>query len=79
MPHERKDDMLLENHVKEEMERYAEIEQRLSKIESQISDLLDVWIQAKGAVSFIKIMAGLGAGAAAIWAFVHDNFHLALK
>jgi hypothetical protein len=28
---------------------------------------------------FIKIVAGVGAGIAAIWAFVHDNFSIALK
>ncbi len=77
--HERKDDMLLENHVKEEMERYAEIEHRLGKIEQQMGDMLEIWVQAKGVFSFIKIVAGIGAGAAAIWAFIHDNFSVALK
>jgi hypothetical protein len=79
MTHDRKDDMLLENHIKEEMERYEIIERRLAGLEDKMSELLDVWTQAKGAMSFVKIMAGLAATAAAIYAYLHDHFSLIAK
>ena len=79
MPGERRDDLLLESHIREEMERYGSIDNRLDAIEGQMRELLDTWVQAKGAFSFVKVMAGLGAAAAAIWAFVSDHFHVALK
>ena len=79
MTHDRKDDMLLENHIREEMERYDLIEKRLAGLETKMSDLIDIWTQAKGAVSFVKIMAGLAATSAAIYAYLHDHFTLIAK
>jgi hypothetical protein len=75
----RKDDMLLSDHITDEMQRYAVIEARLDTIETHLGALVDIWTQAKGAVKFIKVCAGIVATAAAIWAFVTSHFHITVK
>ncbi len=76
---ERKDDILLENHIQEEMARYAAIEERLDKIEIQMAQIIEIWNQAKGVLNFIKALAWIGGGITAIWAFVQSNLDITVK
>lgn len=75
----RKDDLLLEGHVKEEMERYAHIETRLDAIEKQMASIIEMWTQARGVLTFIKVVAGLVAVLAAAYTFITSNFTLIVK
>jgi tetrahydromethanopterin S-methyltransferase subunit G len=73
------DKSILAQHVQEEMVRYAQIEDRLAKIESKLEDITEIWAQAKGALFFIKIMSGVGAAVAAIYVFLNSNFTITVK
>ncbi len=75
----RHDDSLLEKHTEEEMERYQAIVDRLTKIEERQNEMLEVWTQAKGALTFIKILAGVGTTLAAIYAFLNGHFTITPK
>ena len=70
----RQDDTALAIHAREEMERYEKIEARLTAIEGQMSSMLEVWTQAKGALTFIKILATIGVALAGIYTFISSNF-----
>ena len=70
----RHDDSALEQHAREEIERYDQVVARLTKIEENQKEMLDVWNQAKGAITFLKILASVAAGLAATWAFFNTNF-----
>ncbi len=70
---------ILEEHVREEMIRYARIEDRLTKIENQLGEITSIWQQAKGALTFIKIMASITSAVAAIYVFITSNFSITPK
>lgn len=68
-----------QKHSDEEMERYALIEARLTAMESTLVEIRDVWSQAKGALQFIKILAGIATAVAAVYAFLNTNFTITPK
>jgi hypothetical protein len=70
----RKDDILLEQHIHDEEQRYEEIERRLLAIETSLQELTNAWTQAKGALTLLKVLAGIGAAIAATYTFLHSNF-----
>ncbi len=79
MPEQRRDDTLLSTHIVEEMQRYADIEKRLSQIEDKLDGINEVWNQAKGALVFIKVLASITAAIAAIYVFVSSNLTILPK
>lgn len=68
-----------QKHSEEEMERYASIEARLAAMENSLLEIKDVWSQAKGALQFIKILAGIATAIAAVYAFLNTNFTITPK
>lgn len=67
-------DQLLSEHIEREEKKFDSIDDRLSKLENQLSELIDLWTQAKGVLNFIKVVAGIGAACAAFYSFTHDYF-----
>lgn len=75
----RRDDSMLEDHIEMEEQRLTGIEGRLESLEIVVNELKDIMVQAKGAVSFIKIVAGLIAMAAAAYTYVSNTFSITIK
>ena len=53
---------LLSEHTKEEVLRYEELKQNIRELKETVDNLVQVWSQAKGALSTVKwIIAVLGS------------------
>lgn len=74
-----KDTDILEKHILTEEAKTESIEKRLEAIEASMKEMTDAWTQAKGALQFIKILAGLAATGAAIYSFLTSNFTIITK
>lgn len=77
--HTRQDDSLLAAHIEDEMKQYKAILDRLETMEHRMEDIVDIWTQAKGVITFIKVMAWAGATVTSIYLFVTSNFVIAPK
>lgn len=69
----------LSNHINIEESQIKLISDRLGALETQLSEVLDVMAQAKGALSLIKIVATIVAALASIWVFLNTNLNITLK
>lgn len=69
----------LSNHINIEESQIKLISDRLGALEIQLSEVLDVMAQAKGALSLIKIVATSVAALASIWVFLNTNLNITLK
>lgn len=79
MDHERASDALLISHIATEDKRQEDIEKRLAAIEASMKEMTDAWTQAKGALTLIKVLAGIATGIAAVYAFMNTNFTITPK
>ena len=59
-------DGILERHMKEEDRRFIEMQQELREMRNDLRILTEAWQQAKGVVSFMKWVAGIG-GSIGAW------------
>ncbi len=75
----RKDDDLLAAHIEEEMERYASIDKRLKAIEDQLTDISEIWVQSRGVLNFVKLMAAIAVALASVYTFFQSNFTIVPK
>lgn len=66
-------------HVGEEKVRDEDMAKEIAELNRKVGELLDMWSQAKGAVNFMKLMAGVVAGGAAFWAWVSANIAITPK
>jgi len=66
-------------HVGEERIRDEDMAKQIAELNEKVGQLLDMWSQAKGAVTFMKVMAAIVAGGAAAWAWISANIAIAPK
>lgn len=59
-------DTILERHMEEEDRRFIELQQELKEMRNDLRTLTEAWQQARGVVSFMKWVAGIG-GSIAAW------------
>lgn len=55
----------------------GELRAQVVELTGQVRDLVEMWQQARGAVTFMKTMAAVVAGGAAAWAWI--SAHLAIS
>lgn len=67
-------DDVLESHMMEEDRRFAELQQEIKEMRQDIKDLTMAWQQAKGVVSFMKWIAGIGGSIGAWFLFFKDHW-----
>lgn len=59
-------DTVLEKHMEDEDRRFIELQQELKEMKNDLRTLTEAWQQARGVVSFMKWVAGIG-GSIAAW------------
>lgn len=59
-------DNILEKHMEDEDRRFIELQQELKEMKNDLRTLTEAWQQARGVVSFMKWVAGIG-GSIAAW------------
>lgn len=67
-------DDVLESHMMEEDRRFAELQQEIKEMRQDIKDPTMAWQQAKGVVSFMKWIAGIGGSIGAWFLFFKDHW-----
>lgn len=67
-------DDVLEDHMKEEDRRFGELQQEIKEMRQDIKDLTSAWQQARGVVSFMKWVAGIGGSIGAWFLFFKDHW-----
>lgn len=67
-------DEILEKHMEEENHRFAELQKEVQDMRQDIKDLTAAWQQARGIVSFIKWIAGIGGSIGAWFLFFKDHW-----
>ena len=67
-------DDVLERHMEEEDRRFGELKQEIKEMRQDIKDLTSAWQQAKGVVSFMKWIAGIGGSIGAWFLFFKDHW-----
>lgn len=70
----RKMDLILEHHIEEEDRRFAELQHEIQEMRQDIKSLTYAWQQAKGVVSFMKWVAGIGGSVGAWFLFFKDHW-----
>jgi hypothetical protein len=85
-PYTRVTDAMLSNHIEHEEKKFDDIDGRLDTLETElaaikkgVTDILDAYSQAKGALTFIKILAGIAAALSSVYIFVTSNFSITPK
>lgn len=64
---------LLAEHTKEEVLRYEELKQDIRELKETVDTLVQVWSQAKGALSTVKILISIIGGLGALILFIKDH------
>ena len=59
-------DAVLERYMDDEDKRFIELQQELKEMKQDLRSLTEAWQQAKGVVSFVKWVAGIG-GSVVAW------------
>lgn len=60
-------------HTSIEEEKFREISEEIKEVKEQIQELLNLWEQAKGIVTFVKAASWIVSTLAAIWFFFKDH------
>lgn len=63
----------IDAHSREESEKYQALKEDIHDLKSAVNDLLTMWNQAKGVLSFIKWVVGACASIGVIFAFLRDH------
>jgi hypothetical protein len=77
--HNRFMDQVLEKHIEDEQRHFEDFDKRLEAIEISLVEFKDAWTQAKGVISFVKILAAIAAACATAYAFLTSNFTVIVK
>ena len=67
-------DDILEKHMEDENRRFIELQQELKEMKNDLRILTEAWQQAKGVVSFMKWIAGIGGSIGAWFLFFKDHW-----
>lgn len=63
----------IEKHNKEEALKYEELKEDIKELKGAVTDLLTMWNQTKGVLSFLKWFVGACASLGAIFVFLKDH------
>lgn len=63
----------IDKHSKEESIKYAELKEDIKELKTAVNDLLVMWNQTKGVLSFLKWFVGACASLGVIFAFLRDH------
>lgn len=63
----------IDRHSKEEANKYLELKDDIKELKSSVDDLLTMWNQTKGVLSFLKWFVGACASLGAIFVFFRDH------
>lgn len=53
--------------------RDTEMLKNITELQEQMKNLVDMWSQARGVLTFVKIMAAIVAACATAWTFLSQN------
>lgn len=63
----------IQKHNKEEALKYEELKEDIKELKGAVTDLLTMWNQTKGVLSFLKWFVGACASLGVIFAFLRDH------
>lgn len=63
----------IEKHSEEESLKYKELKEDIKALKCAVDDLLTMWNQTKGVLSFLKWFVGACASLGAIFVFLKDH------
>lgn len=63
----------IDAHSREEAEKYQALKEDIQELKSAVNDLLTMWNQTKGVLSFLKWFVGACASLGAIIVFFRDH------
>ena len=66
-------DLVLKQHTEEEIERYEDLKREIRELKETVESLVNIWNQARGAISIIKWIAGISGSVGAFILFVKDH------
>jgi hypothetical protein len=73
----------MQQHIHQELQRdtamaeqFAQLQLEVKKLNTQMALMLEILAQTKGALRFMKILAGFIATGAAGWAWIVSNLHI---
>lgn len=66
-------DQAIDKHSQEEAAKYQELKEDIKELKSAVNDLLTMWNQTKGVLSFIKWVVGACASLGAGFVFLRDH------
>ena len=70
----RRFDLVLKQHTEEEIERYEDLKREIRELKETGESLVNIWNQARGAISVIKWIAGISGSLGAFFIFLKDHF-----
>ena len=66
-------DLVLKQHTEEEIARYEDLKREIQELRATVESLVNIWSQARGAISVIKWIAGISGSVGAFILFVKDH------
>ena len=60
-------------HTQEEIRRYEDLKKDIKELKTQVENLIEIWNQARGAISLIKWMVGIIGSVGAFILFIKDH------
>jgi len=66
-------DLVLKQHTEEEIARYEDLKREIQELRATVESLVNIWNQARGAISIIKWIAGISGSVGAFILFVKDH------
>lgn len=63
----------IDRHAKEEAIKYTELKEDIKELKGSVDNLLTMWNQTKGVLSFLKWFVGACASIGAIFMFLRDH------
>ena len=65
--------LALEQHTAEEIERYEELRRDIRELKATVESLVNIWNQARGAITIIKWIAAISGSLGAFILFIKDH------
>ena len=60
-------------HTQEEIQRYEDLKNDIKELKTQVEALVEIWNQARGAISLIKWMVGILGSVGTFILFIKDH------
>lgn len=73
MEERRSTDILLKQHTEDEIKRYEDLKKDIQDLKETVESLVNIWNQARGAISLIKWIVGISGSVGAFVLFIKDH------